>query len=149
MGQVAPEIAPGAGLRVPMAAIRMCSFGPSESWLRRRYISIFCAILLAIELAGFSFLVAGTHGWIVPLTEPTSTDFVSFYAAGSLADAGTPELAYDQAAHQAAEERATEPGIQYRFFYYPPVCLLLCAGLAHLRYLAASWFLRRRASLST
>jgi alpha-1,2-mannosyltransferase len=122
---------------MPMAAIRMCSSGPSESWLRRRYISIFCAILLAIELAGFSFLVAGTHGWIVPLTEPTSTDFVSFYAAGSLADAGTPELAYDQAAHQAAEERATEPGIQYRFFYYPPVFLLLCAGLARLPYLEA------------
>jgi len=78
---------------MPMAAIRMCSSGPSASWLRRRYISIFCAILLAIELAGFSFLVAGTHGWIVPLTEPTSTDFVSFYAAGSLADAGTPKLA--------------------------------------------------------
>jgi hypothetical protein len=93
--------------------------------------------LLAIELAGFSFLVAGTHGWIVPLTGPTSTDFISVYAAGSLADAGTPELAYDQAAHQAAEERATEPGIQYRFFYYPPVFLLLCAGLARLRYLAA------------
>lgn len=122
---------------MPMAAIRMCSSGPSASWLRRRYISIFCAILLAIELAGFSFLVAGTHGWIVPLTEPTSTDFVSFYAAGSLADAGTPELAYDQAAHQAAEERATEPGIQYRFFYYPPVFLLLCAGLARLPYLEA------------
>jgi hypothetical protein len=122
---------------MPMAAIRMCSSGPSESWLRHRYISIFCAILLAIELAGFSFLVAGTHGWIVPLTEPTSTDFVSFYAAGSLADAGTPELAYDQMAHQAAEERATEPGIQYRFFYYPPVFLLLCAGLARLPYLEA------------
>ena len=122
---------------MPMAAIRMCSSGPSASWLRRRYISIFCAILLAIELAGFSVLVVGTHGWIVPLTEPTSTDFVSFYAAGSLADAGTPELAYDQAAHKAAEERATEPGIQYRFFYYPPVFLLLCAGLARLPYLEA------------
>ena len=103
---------------------------------RRRIITL-CAILLAIEFAGFLFLVAGTHGWIVPLAEPASTDFVSFYAAGSLADAGTPELAYDQPAHQAAEERATEPGIQYRFFYYPPVFLLLCAGLARLPYLEA------------
>jgi hypothetical protein len=109
----------------------------TENWLDRRRIITLCAILLAIELAGFLFLVAGTHGWIVPLAEPASTDFVSFYAAGSLADAGTPELAYDQPAHQAAEERATEPGIQYRFFYYPPVFLLLCAGLARLPYLAA------------
>jgi alpha-1,2-mannosyltransferase len=113
-------------------------FSPSsENWLDRRRIITLCAILLAVELGGFSFLVAGTHGWIVPLAEPASTDFVSFYAAGSLADAGTPELAYDQPAHQAAEERATEPGIQYRFFYYPPVFLLLCAGLARLPYLEA------------
>jgi alpha-1,2-mannosyltransferase len=109
----------------------------SEDWLERRRIISFCAILLAIELGGFLFLVAGTHGWIVPLPEPASTDFVSFYAAGSLTDAGTPELAYDQPAHQAAEERATEPGIQYRFFYYPPVFLLLCSGLARLPYIPA------------
>jgi alpha-1,2-mannosyltransferase len=109
----------------------------SENCLDRRRIITLCAILLAIELGGLLFLVAGTHGWIVPLAEPASTDFVSFYAAGSLADAGTPELAYDRPAHQAAEERATEPGIQYRFFYYPPVFLLLCAGLARLPYLEA------------
>jgi hypothetical protein len=81
--------------------------------------------------------VAGTYGLIVPLAGPTSTDFVSFYAAGALADAGTPELAYDQAAHDAAEQRATAAGIEYRFFYYPPVFLLLCAALARLPYLAA------------
>jgi alpha-1,2-mannosyltransferase len=109
----------------------------SENLFDRRRIITLCAILLAIELVGFLFLVTGTHGWVVPLAEPASTDFVSFYAAGSLADAGTPELAYDQPAHQAAEERATEPGVQYRFFYYPPVFLLLCAGLARLPYLVS------------
>ena len=97
----------------------------------------YCTILLAIEVACFLFLVAGTHGLIVPLDTPTSTDFVSFYAAGSLADAGTPELAYDQAAHNAAEEQATAPGVEYRFFYYPPVFLLLCALVARLPYLVA------------
>jgi len=97
----------------------------------------YSAILLAIEIGCFLFLVAGTHGLIVPLDTPTSTDFVSFYAAGSLADAGRPELAYDQAAHRAAEERATAPGVEYRFFYYPPVFLLLCALLARLPYLVA------------
>ena len=97
----------------------------------------YSAILLAIEIGCFLFLVAGTHGLIVPLDTPTSTDFVSFYAAGSLADAGRPELAYDQAAHRAAEERATAPGVEYRFFYYPPVFLLLCSLLARLPYLVA------------
>jgi hypothetical protein len=94
-----------------------------------------CRILFAVELAFFLFLVAGTHGLIVPLGKPSSTDFVSFYAAGELAAAGTPQLAYDRDAHYAAEERAAQPGITYNFFYYPPVFLLICGILAVLPYL--------------
>ena len=105
--------------------------------LDSRLVSRLCGILLAVELALFLFLAAGTYGLIVPLPKPTSTDFVSFYAAGSLADAGTPELAYNRDAHYAAEERATEPGIVYNFFYYPPIFLLLCGALARLPYLTA------------
>ena len=97
----------------------------------------YCVVLLVFELACFAFLVAGTHGWIVPLDQPNSSDFVSFYAAGSLADDGTAALAYDKAAHYAREQQATEPGIGYNFFFYPPIFLLLCAALARLPYLAA------------
>ena len=93
--------------------------------------------MLAIEIAAFIFIAAGTHGLIVPLQRPTSTDFVSFYAAGTLANSGTPFLAYDQAAHYIAEEHASQPGIIYNFFYYPPTFLLLCAVLARLPYLPA------------
>src|SRR5215469_10301944 len=97
-----------------------------------------CArVLLGVEIAVFLFFVAGTHGLIVPLAASTSTDFVSFYAAGTLADAGTPQLAYDRSVHEAAEQQATAPGVEYRFFYYPPVFLLLCAALARLPYIAA------------
>ena len=106
-------------------------------FLDRRCAVIFGSVLLAFEIAAFLFFVAGTHGWIIPLERPTTTDFVSFYGAGSLADAGTPALAYDQAAHYAAEQQATEPGIEYNFFYYPPVFLLICALFARLPYLAA------------
>jgi len=105
--------------------------------LDRRHIAALSAALLAIEIAAFVFFAAGTYGLIVPLARPTTTDFVSFYAAGSLTDAGTPALAYDQAAHHAAEERATSPGVRYNYFYYPPVFLLLCAALASLPYLPA------------
>jgi alpha-1,2-mannosyltransferase len=100
-------------------------------------IRLYCTILLAVEIGVFLFMAAGTHGLIVPLPKPTSTDFVSFYAAGSLADAGTPELAYDKAEHYAAEQRATQAGIDYNFFYYPPTFLLLCAAIAHLPYIVA------------
>jgi len=103
----------------------------------RRRIVGYCAVLLAIEVALFAFLVAGTHGWITPLDKPTTTDFASFYAAGALANTGTPQLAYDHAAHLAAEEAVAAPGIEYQYFNYPPVFLILCAGLAHLPYLPA------------
>src|SRR5207302_753680 len=96
-----------------------------------------CAALLALETAVFLFLSAGTHGWTVPHERATTTDFASFYAAGKLAGAGTPALAYDQAAHHAMEQAVTAPGIEYQFFNYPPVYLLLCAVLAQLPYLAA------------
>ena len=105
--------------------------------LDSRLVSRLCGILLAVEIALFLFLAAGSYGLIVPLPKPTSTDFVSFYAAGSLADVGTPELAYNRDAHYAAEERATKPGIVYNFYYYPPVFLLLCGVLARLPYLTA------------
>src|SRR5690242_9112961 len=62
--------------------------------LSRERVRLLVVALLAIEIIGFIFLVLGTHGWIVPLPKPTTTDFVSFYAAGHLANAGTPQLAY-------------------------------------------------------
>jgi alpha-1,2-mannosyltransferase len=109
----------------------------SGDWLDRERAFGYARLLLAVEIIGFLFLIAGTHGWIVPLARPTTTDFVSFYAAGALADSGTPQLAYDHAAHLAAEESATASGIEYQFFNYPPVFLLLCALVARLPYLVA------------
>ena len=106
-------------------------------FLDRRRTAMLGGALLAIELAILLFLIAGTHGWIVPLERPTTTDFASFYAAGTLADSGTPALAYDEATHYAAEQQATAPGIEYQFFYYPPVFLLLCALFGRLPYMAA------------
>src|SRR5216684_2547398 len=112
-------------------------FRDLEGSLGRGRIFTYCGILLAVEIGVFAMFIAGTHGLIVPLSGATSTDFVSFYAAGTLADAGEPELAYDRGTHYLAEQRATAPGVEYRFFYYPPVFLLLCAALARLPYLLA------------
>lgn len=106
-------------------------------WLTNDRMAGYAWILLIFEVLGFLFFVAGTHGLIVPLHHPTSSDFVGFYAAGRLADAGHGWLAYDQIAHYAAEQQATEPGIAYSFFYYPPVFLLICAVVARLPYLCA------------
>jgi alpha-1,2-mannosyltransferase len=110
---------------------------PTGDWLTHERVRGYAVILLVLEIAIFSFFVAGTHGWIVPLGTPTTTDFVSFYAAGSLADQGTPALAYDHVAHLAAEEAVTGRGIEYQFFNYPPVYQTLFAPIAYLPYLVA------------
>lgn len=109
----------------------------SGAWLDRRRVVAYAGILLALELAATLFLVAGTHGWIVKLDRPNTTDFISFYAAGSLADSGSAQAAYNQTLHLAAEEQASAAGIKYVYFFYPPVFMLLCAGLARLPYLVA------------
>ncbi|MGI4794427.1 MAG: glycosyltransferase family 87 protein [Janthinobacterium lividum] len=112
------------------------AFRRGDFWTRDR-VGGYAAVLLACELLAFVYCSAGAHGFIVPLDRPNASDFVSFYAAGSLADDGDPASAYDQAAHWAREQQVTEPGIAYNFFYYPPVFLFLCAALARLPYLVA------------
>ena len=106
-------------------------------WLTRERIAAYAWIFLGLEVALVAFCVAGTHGLVVPLDGPTSSDFVSFYAAGHLANSPAPWLAYDHAAHHAAEEAATGSAIGYNYFYYPPVFLLIRGVFARLPYLAA------------
>ncbi len=100
-------------------------------------VTAWSGVLLIAECLTLLFFIAGTHGWIVPLPGPVSSDYVSFYAAGTLAAAGTPSLAYDTAAHYTAEQAAAAPGIAYFYFFYPPVFLLLCRLFAALPYLAS------------
>ena len=106
------------------------------AWLTRRRLLGFAIVLLLVETALLAIVIVVSHGLIGPREPPpATTDFGSFYAAGRLVDAGTPALAYDQAAHLASEEQLAGAGLRYIYFYYPPVYLLLCAVLAWLPYL--------------
>jgi hypothetical protein len=107
------------------------------SWLTRERIIAGGQLLLLIELSILVLLALWQHGVISDQVAPTSSDFVSFYAAGKLALAGTPDLAYDQTAHFLTEQRFTVAGAPYQYFFYPPVFLLLCAPLALLPYYVA------------
>jgi hypothetical protein len=109
-------------------------FAPATWPMRLR---AWASVAIAIQALLLAITIAGTHGWLVSGVGPNTTDFASFYAAGSLADAGAPEAAYDAAKHWAAEQKATEPGIKYQYFYYPPTYILLMAPLARLPYLAS------------
>ncbi len=88
-----------------------------------------------VQAAVLAFMIAGTHGWIVGGVRANTTDYVSFWAAGRLADQGRAALAYDHAAHLRMEEAASAPGIEYEYFFNPPTFLLVMAPLAWLPYL--------------
>ena len=107
------------------------------AWLDRDRIVAWASALLAIELAFAVFIALWQHGAFFVVENPTSSDFVSFFAAGKLALSGTPALAYDQAAHYAVQQQSSAPGAPYQFFFYPPVFLFLCAGLTVLPYFLA------------
>ena len=109
----------------------------SPALLTASRIRAYCTILLLVECLLLAFFAAGTHGWIVSLQTPTTTDFASFYAAGALAWSGHAASAYDQSIHYAVEQAFTQSGIEYQFFFYPPIFLLLLAPLSGLPYLVA------------
>ncbi len=106
-------------------------------WMTRDRIVMAGHLLLLVQLSILIMLALWQHGVITAEVSKTSSDFVSFYAAGKLALAGTPSLAYDQAAHFLMQQRFTVAGAPYQFFFYPPVFMLLCAPLAVLPYFVA------------
>ena len=106
-------------------------------WLTRDRIVAGGHVLLLAELTILVMLALWQHGVITDSIAATSSDFVSFYAAGKLALSGTPALAYDQAAHFAMEQRFTVEGSPYQYFFYPPVFMLLFAPLSVLPYYVA------------
>ncbi len=107
----------------------------SGSYLSRQRLIVWASILIVLQTITALYFVAGTHGYIVPLDRPTTTDFSSFYAAGTLALSGHPQDAYDPALLYAAQQAATAVGVDEQKFFYPPIFLLLCSPLARLPYL--------------
>ena len=105
-------------------------------WLNADMVARNARVLLILNLilAGCAAMVLQRTG---PATQPISSDFVSFYSAGTLARQGRAEAAYDLAAHGGAEAALVGPGRRYQFFYYPPPYLMLCSALARLPFLLA------------
>jgi alpha-1,2-mannosyltransferase len=120
-----------------MALERLIDGARQARWLTRERIIASGQALLLSELTILVLLALWQHGIISDQVSRTSSDFVSFYAAGKLALAGTPALAYDQAAHFVAEQRFMVEGAPYQYFFYPPVVLMLFAPLALLPYYVA------------
>jgi hypothetical protein len=102
-------------------------------WLTRERVRAYMFIVLAVELLGLAIVAGRTYGLFLPIEPPTSLDYMSFQAAGTLADRGTPAAAYDERVlGQTEKEIYGDRRIPLFGFYYPPVFQLLCAALAWL-----------------
>ncbi|HEV2817574.1 MAG TPA: glycosyltransferase family 87 protein [Allosphingosinicella sp.] len=88
------------------------------------------------------FLFLAVVALVTMLSDPYQMDFVSYWAAARLADAGNPAGAYDVALHRAVELGAIPLGGALPFAY-PPCFLLLVAPFGLLAYpaAAANWVL--------
>jgi Glycosyltransferase family 87 len=123
--------------RGDMAVTTLIEHLREARWLTRQRVVLGGYVLLLAQGTILIMLALWQHGVITAEVSKTSSDFVSFFAAGKLTLAGTPALAYDHTAHFLAERQFTVTGAPYQFFFYPPVFLLLCAPLALLPYFVA------------
>ena len=109
------------------------------AWLDRARVIAYGRLLLILEIVALVIIAMGTYGVFVPLDQPVSTDFLSFFSAGYLADHGHPALIYDQPSHRMAEQTVFgDPNVLYAYwFFYPPTFVLYCALMATLPYLVS------------
>ena len=99
---------------------------------------IYSVLLLVAYVATIVGLLATANGIVDAAGRPLGTDFANVYAAGKLALAGEPGLAYDWPAHHATQKQISgREDIPYYGWHYPPAFLLVAAALATLPYLAA------------
>ncbi|MGH7075201.1 MAG: glycosyltransferase family 87 protein [Stellaceae bacterium] len=101
-------------------------------WLDRARVIGWGRALLIVEILAVIAIAAGTYGLYIHLAKPSSTDFISFFSAGRLADLGTPALAYDPVYHRAMERLVFgSESLPYAyFFFYPPTFLVICGIVA-------------------
>ena len=88
---------------------------------------------LAIAIAGiYAFLAL--REWASIFASPTFTDYLSYWTAGKFALAGSPDMAYDVAAHRALEISLVDVRGKMLPFPYPPPFLLLVTPFSVLPY---------------
>lgn len=97
------------------------------------YASIRWGRTLAIAIGGiYAFLAL--REWSSIFASPTFTDYLSYWAAGKFALAGSPDMAYDVAAHRAFEISLVDVKGKMLPFPYPPPFLLLVTPFSVLPY---------------
>lgn len=110
----------------------------SGRWLTADRLHGYPRLFLALYGVALAAMILLSSGKLDYVDRPLGTDFISFYAAGSLALEGNAAAVYDAQQHFLTEKSVIgSEAIDYYSFSYPPTFLLLLAPLAGLPYLLA------------
>src|SRR5580698_7914946 len=90
-------------------------------WLTARRPRAWGWLLLGVTAAVAVGWVAAARCGLDVTGKPLGTDFTSFWTASKLALAGSPQLAYDIAAHHAQQTALFGRDTGYAAFFYPPI----------------------------
>ena len=119
-------------------ASRMLLALKSGSFVTRKRVMAYGAMLIAAYVAAFATLFATADGISDRFGRPLGTDFANVYAAGRMAQDGRAAAAYDWPAHHAVQKAiAGRSDVPYYGWHYPPVFLLAALALAPFTYLGA------------
>jgi hypothetical protein len=107
----------------------------SGAWLTPERLHGYALIMLAVSLTIVVIWTALADGLIDRNGKPIGTDFTNVWAAGKLVLDGEPAAPYDPVLQHEAEKQ-TFGGREVPFYgwHYPPLFLLVAAGLALLPY---------------
>jgi hypothetical protein len=121
-------------------------------WWNRRRARAYLALLAGGNVIGFIIAICHAHGWLLPQNPHFSTEFMGFYAAGKLVNAGAAILNYAPGlpvrdyiasshiapAHAAMQQAVSgDKNIILFTFFYPPVSWLAFGPLARLPFYPA------------
>jgi hypothetical protein len=106
-------------------------------WLTAARMRAYSLILLGLSVLIFAYWIAVSDGPIDRNGRPIGTDFLSFYAAGSLVLDGRSGDVYNMAAHYAREQQIVGAALPHYVWLYPPIFLLVATPLALMPYMMA------------
>jgi alpha-1,2-mannosyltransferase len=121
----------GSRLRDALQLIR------TGDWLTRERLWFVPGFLLLAVILAIIYLLVTRNGLNDFQGRPLGTDFSSFYAAGTYVNEGHAASPYNPIEQHAREREIFGADTPFFSWFYPPLFLLLAAGLALLPYAAA------------
>ena len=107
-------------------------------WINKERVTAYPRIFVTLYVIAIVLVLSLSHNLIAPNGKNIGTDFMNVWAAGKMALAGNAPEVYDYQKHFEVQRTALpwneEQRVPYYGWHYPPMFLIVAAGLAFLPY---------------